>query len=509
MKSTTAMETRSAKRRKMLCSPEHSSENNTGEDRITDLPNAVLHHILRLLPIKSIVQTTILSKRWNALWHTFPDLDFTTIFPSGTPLTKFLSLNKKKNIGNVITKILSFREKLSDVRILRFYACMSFSGLHALIRSAVRVQVQELDITIATNDTFNFPRSIITSDNLRVLKVKSYPGLRLPPSRIMQSGFQKLRTLLLSFVYLDNQSSLMDLFTDCSFPQLTKLYLDSCFNLEQLRVGCRLLEELAVENCSSLQGLEIMSPRLETLRVSNCFDAFNINNSWLQVDAPRLNTIVWENSSITSKSCIQNIVCLHEVTIGFLLNQENLDADKLQNISSFLSGLSHTESLVLESRFVEIMSKNKHFATIFFRPFMKLKSLELQTSEVLGLANLLKSCPMIHTLIIKISEGYKAERRWNTHSLIKLSWEEKFWESHAKDLKPLLSYIKIVKIHGFSESDNDISLVKFLLKHGNVLQDLILCLRDETTRSYYRHENFKLHIMGFSRASLDVKLEFS
>lgn len=58
------------------------------------------------------------------------------------------------------------------------------------------------------------------------------------------------------------------------------------------------------------------------------------------------------------------------------------------------------------------MLKHKPLATIFFHPFMKLKSLELQTRDVLGLASILKICPMIHTLIIKIShEGYKAERR--------------------------------------------------------------------------------------------------
>ncbi|KAI3698783.1 hypothetical protein L2E82_42606 [Cichorium intybus] len=500
------METRSAKRRK-LRSPEHSSGSNTGEDRISDLPDAVLHHIFCLLPIKSIVHISILSKRWRALWYTFPDLDFTTIIPPGTAITKFVYLKK---LGNVITQILALREKLSDVRTLRFYACMSFSGLHALIRSAIRLQVQELDIRVATNDTFNFPRSIITSDCLRVLKVTSYSGFRLPPSRIMRSGFQKLRTLSLSFVYLDNQSSIVDLFTDCSFPQLTKLYLDSCFNLKHLRVGCHLLEELILENCSSLQGLEIASPRLDTLRVSSCFDASSINNTWFQIDAPRLNTIVWANSSITTNSCIKNIVCLHEVTIGFLVRQENLDADKLQNVSGFLSGLSHTESLTLESGFVEIMLKNKPLATIFFHPFMKLKSLELHISEVLGLACLLKICPMIHTLIINITEGYKAERRWNRHSRnLSNSWEEKFWESHTKDLKPLLCYLKIVKIQGFSESENDISLVKFLLKHAKVLQDLILCLRDDHSRGYHRHEKFKSQIMGFSRASLDAKLEFS
>ncbi|KAI3728814.1 hypothetical protein L6452_17458 [Arctium lappa] len=501
------METRSAKRRK-LRNPEHPSENNTGEDRITDLPNAVIHHILFLLPIKSIVQTSVLSKRWRTLWYTFPDLDFTTVIPSGTALTKFVYL---KNLGNVITQILSLRHKLSNVRILRFCACMTFSGLHALIRTAVRLRVQELDIRVATNDTFNFPRSIIRSDCLRVLKVKSCPGFRLPPSRIMRSGFRTLQTLSLSFVHLDNQSYLLDMFTDSSFPQLRKLNLDSCFNLKHLRVGCRLLEELMLDNCSTLQVLDIMSPRLEILRVSSCFDSINIDNTLFQIDAPRLHTIVWANTSITGKSCMQNLVCLCEVTIGFLVRQENLDADKLRSVSSFLFGFSHTEFLTLESPFVEIMLKNNPLATIFFHPFVKLKSLELHTSEIRGLAKLLKVCPMIHTLIIKITNGLKTERRWNNRNVWDLSssWEEQYWESQTNDLKPLLRFLRVVKIQGFSECENDIIiLVKFLLQYGRVLQDLIFYPGDYTSRGYHRHEKFKSRIMGFTRASLDAKLAF-
>ncbi|KAJ9550012.1 hypothetical protein OSB04_022555 [Centaurea solstitialis] len=577
------METRSAKRRKLR----NPSQNNTGEDRITDLPDAVLHHILFLLPIKSIVQTSVLSKRWRSLWYAFPDLDFTTVIPSGTALTKFVYL---KNLGNVITQILSLRHKLSDVRSLRFCACMTFSGLHTLVRAAVRLRVQELDIRVATNDTINFPRSIIRSDCLRVLKVRSCPGLRLPPSRIMRSGFRTLQTLSLSFVHLDNQSCLLDMFTDGSFPQLRKLNLDSCFNLKHLRVGCRLLEELVLDNCSTLQVLEILCPRLETLRVSSCFLAVNIDNTSFQIDAPRLRTMVWDNSSVTGKSCMQNLGCLHEATIGFLVRPENLDADKLRSVSSFLSGFSHAEFLTLESPFVEVLHyfeyivsfrfdlilnlyilydtnnkysprsiwsqeskfswiqiilKNNPLATIFFHPFVKLKSLELHTIEIRGLASLLKVCPMIHTLIIKITNGLKTERRdakkgpkepfvvvislllfpficinnrisspflqWNNRNVWDLSssWEEQYWESQTDDLKPLLQFLRVVKIEGFFECENDIMiLIKFLLKHGRVLQDLILHPGDYNSRGYHRHEKFKSRVMGFSRASVDAKLAF-
>ncbi|KAF5206805.1 hypothetical protein FRX31_003609 [Thalictrum thalictroides] len=44
-------------------------------DRISELPNQVLHHILSLLDMKEVVQTMFLSKRWKDVWR-FGDVDY-------------------------------------------------------------------------------------------------------------------------------------------------------------------------------------------------------------------------------------------------------------------------------------------------------------------------------------------------------------------------------------------------------------------------------------------------
>jgi|UniRef100_A0A2N9IX19 Leucine-rich repeat (LRR) protein len=353
------METRSVKRKKLS----HISENGI-VDRISDLPDVVLHQILFLLPIKSIAQTSLLSKRWRSLWSSFPDLDFTTINinPNSISSTNHNPSSAKHSHHSpvatgmdFITRVLGRRDKHSDLRILRFQGNLSFSHLNGIIRRAIRHNVQELDVEVSTDDYFNFPRSVIASESLRALKLKSrYPGFRLPPSSVMKDGFRSLHTLYLSLIILYDQPSLVDLFTDSSFPLLKKLNLDACFGLKHLSIGCRGLEDLTLQNCFQLKGLSISGPKLERLRVASCFDAY-IDKSWVEINAPRLRILMWECNAITDNSDLENLSLLHEASIGFFVLHDDISVVKLQSVSNLLSGLSHAHCLTLESQCIEVL----------------------------------------------------------------------------------------------------------------------------------------------------------
>ncbi|KAL8509599.1 hypothetical protein ACS0TY_016721 [Phlomoides rotata] len=54
-------------------------EESVYQDRLSELPDSLIHLILSFLPIRDVVSTTLLSKRWENLWTTVPYLNFSEI----------------------------------------------------------------------------------------------------------------------------------------------------------------------------------------------------------------------------------------------------------------------------------------------------------------------------------------------------------------------------------------------------------------------------------------------
>lgn len=232
----------------------------------------------------------------------------------------------------------------------------------------------------------------------------------------------------------------MDLFTETSFPVLKKLNLERCFGLEHLSVKCPVLEDFSLQLCFQLQGFDVFGAKLQSIKVSNCFDAYT-TLTWVKIVAPNLNTLHWIYNALTDEINIHNFTStLNQASLSLL--PQHFVTNKLHSVSALLSAISPAHSLALDSLCVDvssilfiyytssvcsllkyfiqfkyglqIVSSPTYFAH-YFPPLNNVNCLELSTAfrkqNGPGLANIFRSCSLLHTLTIKIVDGGNIGRK--------------------------------------------------------------------------------------------------
>ncbi|XP_059438665.1 putative FBD-associated F-box protein At5g56440 [Corylus avellana] len=201
------------------------------ESLISKLPDDVLLHILSFLSTKSIIRTSVLSKRWEFLWTSIPNLYF------GKPLPANRTLHM-----NFVERALYLRDD-SDIKgfFLNIDVQCDVSRVKSWITAAVRHNVQNLHIRLQDLEgQFSLPQSVFTCDTLKCLVLDIPCILQVPPINC----FSNLIVLRLESV---DDYTTQQLFS--GLPILEVLYLMEC------RWGC-------------LKVLRISAPKLHSLTIT-------------------------------------------------------------------------------------------------------------------------------------------------------------------------------------------------------------------------------------------------
>ena len=248
-------------------------------DRISNLSDSLLCHILWFLTTKEAVVTSILSSRWKTLWTLVPKFDFDSHeFERISSSDEEQSPNQHDNqdYGNnryrftfthILTRAWAIRNLNNANPIKHFRLCWDsndFDPIHAetWVRAALTPDLEVLDLHSTFSQPFELPSTLFNyAKSLVVLKLKERIVVN-PPSSF---GFPSLKTLLFHSYRYTNCDTYSELLSCC--PVLQNLYL-----------------QISIPNYDN--NFKIIVPTLKTLHLS--IDSYLQRDCIVEINAPAL-----------------------------------------------------------------------------------------------------------------------------------------------------------------------------------------------------------------------------
>ncbi|KAF3974096.1 hypothetical protein CMV_002551 [Castanea mollissima] len=306
-------------------------------DRISELPEVIIHHILSFLSTKAVAKTSLLSKRWKSFTLSFPVLDFDEDYFQDIPKNemhlqyynwridympfrpKYPEFSTREDLMHFVNKsILKFYEQ--KICIDTFKLQVSFTNTEkALVDKWIElavencVKVLEVSVRMKNRMKYILPQIDFSANTITVLKLTGCK-LEHPINLKNTINFYSLKELSLRRVYVVEEM-LQNLISCC--PSIEHLTLIYCLGLKKfqalkpLKYFCIYpevgLQSVYVEG-SSFRYLRYDHPtgRLGEIKVNACQNlrelylvSASITDQWLY----DLNTKMPHLHSLTLHSC--------------------------------------------------------------------------------------------------------------------------------------------------------------------------------------------------------------
>ncbi|XP_025621471.2 FBD-associated F-box protein At4g10400-like [Arachis hypogaea] len=396
-------------------------------DRISDLPDSILLHILSFLPTKTAFFTTVLSRRWTHLCHDLQHFDFNQIqFHNGNQTCSDFSSSRKRLFA-IVNWFLS-RHKAPPIRTFRLTCDLAlfdeYTTVEWFIRKVLGPNLQELNLNLQLS-IFGLPDRKVVIPN-SVFSCASLVTLRLNGGNV---------------TFLSPSSS------SCGYrlPSLKTLEMHnvkaSIDDVAELLSHCTALETLILDlNCQvSEVGLRIHFPlSLKKLNFRSDFDPLRRIGIECRQQFPSI--------------CVSNLHNVEEAIInvtsrGFVLK--------------FIVEFRWLRSLVLGNFVFTCLPQAP---PDLIPEFTSLRRLELAVGcfDTRYIMNMLEKSPMLKVLVIVFITDF----------VNKDPHPSRRWEHPVKVPTCLASHLKVIKIKGYFESRDDRDFFAYVLQHGLVLESL-------------------------------------
>ncbi|EOA23988.1 hypothetical protein CARUB_v10017205mg [Capsella rubella] len=345
------------------------------QDRISELPEALLLHILSLIPTKNVIATSALSKRWRSLWKMVSRLEFESygnIYKYSENVTKSLLSHKAPILESLHLALTS--DHIDGVYV----------GVLATVAFARNVREFVLDLRVYHGPPVRLPISLFCFDTLETLKLKNQVLLDVHSPVSMKS----LRTLHLQGVVYKGDESVRNLFASCPY-----------------------LEHLVVHRgpfSDNVVDFTIEAPSLKTFSLNDSSSAGE--NRRYVIKAPSLKYleivslichefILIENASELVEATIRNVEQIgNENILGYVKSVKRLSLDFLA-----LQITCPTEVIYSQLVYLEMYTHKLEWWTLL--------TLMLDSSPKLQVLKLIDHC--LHQRSLEFKKQYKEQGTWN------------------------------------------------------------------------------------------------
>ncbi|XP_065859085.1 F-box/FBD/LRR-repeat protein At1g16930-like isoform X1 [Euphorbia lathyris] len=225
------------------------------EDRLSALPDFLIHRILSFLPTTDLVKTLVLSKWWKYQWTHVPVLTF---FPNDGMSHEIFS--------NFIDKTLILHDCSNMdkfvIELKRFTKEYEYPNLDLWIRFAVRKDVKELILNFNNNFVYySLPQFLFNNSSLVELKLCTFSL-----TRIAKVNWECVKTLCLYDCEVEDKEFENVL---CGSPLLEHLLLWNCYLFRELVIASKSLKTIILDGVGrECTVIEISCPNVKRLRIS-------------------------------------------------------------------------------------------------------------------------------------------------------------------------------------------------------------------------------------------------
>ncbi|CAN1845882.1 Putative F-box/LRR-repeat protein At5g02930 [Linum perenne] len=351
-------------------------------DRLSDLPDSILHYILSFLDTKSSVQTCILSKRWRCVWKYVDVLNFIRIpldqdEQSEEQMDRFLS-NDDHQYERHVDQVLSLRSDCSSVRKVRIDC--EFHLYRMNLRDRVFDKIVKYAASHGVQELFICSRQSKTVDEVGLVCpcYQSLKVLELSQASIEKTAFglwsclQLLGSLTLTDCWLKFGDASVDAFAN--FPILESLKLVHCcdpgtgFETSVLKVRGSKLINLDIVS-PGFNSFEIDAPKLQT---------FGLKSHYPYGTLPDLSK---SNLPSLNHANIELSGDKHMFMYIFASCSDIIKQRLLEPCTNLFKVLHNAQALILQIEPLEWLIKACNSVKQQSSPFKRMKSLRLKCFE--------------------------------------------------------------------------------------------------------------------------------